>query len=382
MKSIYFLLVGTILLSTMTGCKKILGKKSNSKVFKADLFKLNLQAQLNGAVGYAIVINQNGSLADSASFGIAQQNASSGTNIPASVYADINIASVTKALTGMAVIKLLEQNSVPLNSSIAPWLPSVWTVSGAVSNITFHELLTHTSGIRQSITSWDSLRSVAARPLAGTKTYSYANANFALFRAIIPKLYKTNLFNNMETVGPGFETWMDNQYITAMQELVFSPAQIANAICNVDPMKTTMMAFNEVGTPLIQRNTGDWTAISGGGGYYLSTFEMAKAMAYLAHTGNILSTAQKKTMDDNLYGWDPEDAFNTDYGRAYGKDGALFWDNNNSGGVDAGDSGLQTWVGKFPGGIELALSVNSLGSSWRNLPFIVRVAYENAWVQP
>jgi hypothetical protein len=86
-------------------------------------------------------------------------------------------------------------------------------------------------------------------------------------------------------------------------------------------------------------------------------------------------------MDDNRFGWDPSDSFNTSHGQAFGKDGALFWDNNTDGQISGGDSGLQTWVGKFPNGVELALSVTSVGASWRSFPSIVKNAYEAAWVE-
>ena len=139
--------------------------------------------------------------------------------------------------------------------------------------------------------------------------------------------------------------------------------------------------LNELNNPpLIPRNTGDWTETCGGGGFYLTTLEMAQIMAFLAHTEAILTNAQKVFMDNNLLGWDPNDTFNSNYGRVYGKDGALFSDNNNDNSVSSGDSGLQTWVGKFPNGVELALSVNSIGSTTRSLSTIARLAYEAAWV--
>jgi len=87
-------------------------------------------------------------------------------------------------------------------------------------------------------------------------------------------------------------------------------------------------------------------------------------------------------MDSNLLGWDPNDSFTTSKGQVFGKDGAFYWDNNNDGNTNAGDSGLQTWVGKFPNQVELALSITSIGNGYRNLPNIIQLAYENAWVKP
>lgn len=373
-----------ILLTTVniTSCNKDKKITSNTKVFKVNIFKANLQSQLNGALGYAFVINQNGQWVDSTSFGIGGVNPAGGGNFGTSVLHDINIASVTKPLTCMAAIKVMEANDIDLDDQIGVWLPSYWVKHSTINTTTFRQLLTHTSGIQEASTSWDSLRAVASRPLAGPKSFFYSNVNFALFRAMLPKMNDLNGFNASESNSSGFETWMSNKYIEIMQDMVFTPAGLANIVCSVNPGKTTMQGMNEVSNPpLVVSSTGDWTETCGGGGFYLTTMEMAQVMAYLAHTGGVLSSAQKKLMDDNLLGWDPNDSFNSTHGQVYGKDGALFWDNNNDNSVSGGDSGLQTWVGKFPNGVELALSITSIGSGWRSLSNIVENAYEGAWVE-
>jgi D-alanyl-D-alanine carboxypeptidase len=358
------------------------GILSNAKVFKAELFKSNIAAQLQqgGALGYALVINEKGQIADSASFGIGGVNPSGSGSFPASVLNDINIASVTKPLTCIAAIKLLQKKGIDIDFEIGVWLPSYWKKSSDIIHVTFRELLTHTSGIQQTSSSWDSLKSAAARTV-GPKTFFYSNANFALFRAILPKLNDLDGFNKAENNSTAFESWMSNEYIRLMQELVFTPAGLSNINCRVNTSNNTCQMLNELNNPpLIPRNTGDWTETCGGGGFYLTTLEMAQIMAFLAHTEAILTNAQKVFMDNNLLGWDPNDTFNSNYGRVYGKDGALFSDNNNDNSVSSGDSGLQTWVGKFPNGVELALSVNSIGSTTRSLSTIARLAYEAAWV--
>ena len=104
------------------------GILSNAKVFKAELFKSNIAAQLQqgGALGYALVINEKGQIADSASFGIGGVNPSGSGSFPASVRNDINIASVTKPLTCIAAIKLLQKKGIDIDFEIGVWLPSYW----------------------------------------------------------------------------------------------------------------------------------------------------------------------------------------------------------------------------------------------------------------
>lgn len=363
-----------------------LGLQTNSKVFDEALFRQNLESSLNGALGYALVITRSGQAAESAASGIAAIDAASGDTVTQSVGHDINIASVTKAFTAMATISLLdERDGVDLDSTIDAWLPDGWLQHADVRSLTFRELLIHTSGIRTATTTWDSLRAVVASPTVQPPSYSYANANFGLFRALLPKLDDQEAFDSQEAVSApdDFDRWMSRKYVEIMNERVFGPAGVTNATCDVDPGKVTTQALNEINNPpLNPQGFGDWTERCGGGGFYLSVSEMARVMAYLVHTQNILSIAQRNTMDQGQLGWDPNDVFATNYGMAYGKDGALFRDGDGDGGLSAGDSGLQTWVGKFPNQVELAMAVNSVGTNWRPLAQIARAAYEGAWVEP
>jgi hypothetical protein len=364
---------------------KELDVASNLKVFDVALFRQRIVTQLNGSIGYTVLINKDGKLVDTFSFGISRVNATGGGVTPISIYHDINIASVTKPFTAIAAIKLMEQKGILMNFPIGAWLPNSWQKSTAISQITFQELLTHNSGIRMSSFLWDSLQALVSNPQLGTKTFSYSNANFALFRALLPKLNDASAFNIKENnlSAQLFREWMSQEYISIMNDLVFNPAQVYNASCNTDPNKTTIQAFSESNIQVLNTaDFGDWTERSGGGGFYLSPFEMAQVMAYLAHTNSVLNSAQKKMMDDNLLGWDPNDSYVTNYGTVYGKDGFLYQDFDSNRQVSAGDPGLQTWVGKFPNKVELVIIVNSIGSSTRDLSEISQSAYLNAWVSP
>ena len=383
MTRLFFFAILTGFLLTSGSCKKDeLGVQTNSKVFRVDLFRQNLQNGLNGAVGYALVISKNGQMADSATFGTGSLNPASGTTVRPSIYHDINIASVTKTFTAMAVIGLMEEKGQLMNFPINLWLPNNWPKHPDVQALTFQQLLTHTSGLRMASTSYDSLKFVVNSPITQPTTYAYANSNFGLFRIILPKLYDADEFNQQEqSLSPAnFDLWVSQRYIEIMNERVFAPAGVTNAICDIDPNTTTIQAFSEITFPSTPQSFGDWTERSGGGGWYLSTFEMGQVMAYLANTNAILNQNQKNTMDQDLLGWDPNDVFDSNYGRVYGKDGALFRDLNSDNVISAGDAGLQTWVGKFPNRIELAMSVNSIGNGLRSMSQIAQQAYENAWV--
>lgn len=383
-----------IIVAGSFSCKKEnITLNSNAKVFSVAQFKTNLQIQITNSAatqprGYSFVINKDGNWVDTTSFGSASINAAGGGFNKMHVNQEINIASVTKTLTGIAVLQLIKSigNGVTVKSKIGEWLPVYWNAKQAVKDLTFEELMTHSSGLAESNTGYDSLKATVARGLdnPAKPVDVYANINFALFRVMIPymrdKAAATAKENSMlPGNAAGFENWLSLEYIDYMQDKVFTPVGINNATCK--PSLNSAQAFSESnGVGIASANLNDWTNTCGGGGYFLSVMEMARVMAYLSHTYTLLDKDQRKLMDDKFMGWDNEDSPMTVAGQAYGKDGALFWDSNNNGIQDNGDAGLQTFVIKFPNGIELSLVINSIPGNFRNLVTLVRNSYNNAWV--
>src|SRR5205085_6126171 len=94
----------TILLLTaaalFTACKKD-KIAANVKKFNVAKFRENLKMQIaissaTQVQGYSFVINKDGQIADSLSFGTAYRSAAAGTAVAWSTNQEINIASVTK----------------------------------------------------------------------------------------------------------------------------------------------------------------------------------------------------------------------------------------------------------------------------------------------
>lgn len=378
-----------LLICGFTACKK--DKLAlHSKTFNLQKFSANLKTQITASEstqpeGYSFIINRDGQIADSFSFGIAYKNSAAG-NGAWHANQEINIASVTKAFTAMAVFQLLKKNNLKVTDSIGNWLPAYFNASTAIRNTSFEKLMTHSSGILESSTSYDSIIAIVRRPLANPSRpfNQYSNVNFAIFRIIIPflrdKSSATSQEASMIPANPdGYEKWLSGQYIGYMQQNVFTPAGLGTTNCK--PSLNTAQAFSEPSNVTQSvANLNDWTEVCGGGGYFMSVREMAQVMAYLAHSTALLDFNQKQLMDSKYMGWDISDSRMTYAGRAYGKNGALRWDSNNNGvAPDQGDAGLQTLVMKFPNAVELALAINSLPGQWRSLSGMAAVAYDGAW---
>jgi len=393
MKKITSATVLLIIISTcLISCQKeklapnVITQEFNAVKFRQQIANF-LSAGSSTARGYSIVVNKGGNWVDTFSFGWAYRNPTGGSYANMHVNQEINMASVSKTITAVGALQLLKKNNLTIDSTIGRWLPSYWNAAAAIRNITFGELLTHSSGISESATTYDSLKATVARGLDNPlkPLGVYANSNFSLFRAMIPYLADRNAAiakeNAMLPNTTGFETWLSQEYVKYMQANVFTPIGIANATCT--PSANTAMAFNEnTGGPVdavITAVNGDWLNASGGGGYYLSVMEVARFQAYLAHTDILLDQTQRSLMNSKLLGWDNGVSPMTKKGQAYGKNGALYWDLNNDNVPNAGEAGLQTFIMQFPNKIEVTLAVTSIPGTFRTFAGMVNNAYNISW---
>lgn len=164
-------------------------------------------------VGYSIAIARHGEVKRRLVSGLARREADGRKEWGR--FTRANVASVSKSITAIAVLQALEANGLTIEEPIAPYLPAGWTRGQGFRNgqsVTFRQLLTHTSGMGQRFDAlkasgdhgpwendWDGLKfavekGVAAQFLGQGKyaasNRSYKNSNYALFRIIVPKLWR------------------------------------------------------------------------------------------------------------------------------------------------------------------------------------------------
>jgi CubicO group peptidase (beta-lactamase class C family) len=60
----------------------------------------------------------------------------------------IPVASVSKVVTALAAIRILAKHNISLDAGIGGHLPSDWHLNPHVASITFRQLLSHRSGIK------------------------------------------------------------------------------------------------------------------------------------------------------------------------------------------------------------------------------------------
>lgn len=386
MKKYLFLGVfGLISLSllTVSACKKkVDDKKSNGPEFNLDKFDTELKASMSpaGSIGWGYVIVKDGLFAKGAAFGKARNNADG--NLKFTLNKKINIASVSKWLTAIAAMQLLERRGLTINDKIITWLPPAWTTGPGVNNLTFGQLLGHTSGLSSANTQfattlgWAGLRRMIDTGVTQPTTYNYLNANFALFRILIPSLWK-GLDDAPAISGVLDSATTENVYIQYMQEHVFEPIGLTGIDCEPEARGVETLYYRtsdlEIGNGVFYNS---WKSICGGGGYFITTMELARVLAYYRHTETIISKESRKVMEDNRFGYNRADGTRQIHGSYFAKNGSISTASVNGQGVLAE-------IACLPNGIEVVVVFNTQGmifagaqTSSENAIFD---AYNKAW---
>ncbi|HVJ53347.1 MAG TPA: serine hydrolase domain-containing protein [Aliidongia sp.] len=283
----------------------------------------NIAARLNGkVVGYSCSVGRSLTYQ---SFGHARTSA----NAPAQSFLSstkIPVASVSKVVTALAAISVLGKHGVSLDAPIGSHLPNDWVLDPNVAAITFRQLLSHRSGIKDYgnvSQDYAALKKFFTQKVDPTKNSSctgaavinppdpinpnnkspcYSNYNFAIFRVLLPMIdgFTDDPVHRAENMAAA--------YVKIAQTHVFEPvgAVGVDAKPPTNGPQATAYAFSYKfpGT-----SAGvDWkddTLIVGAAGWYLAVEDIAKVLASLnKNDGRILTPAQLQDMETTPLGWD------------------------------------------------------------------------------
>lgn len=309
----------------IVSCKKESSNDSNTDVaFNYTVFADSLEHQLDKTqYGYSITIYKGGDFLMSRNGGESVKAIDGGTKL----FADttrIHMASITKTLTTMAAIKLLSEKNIPLSEQVYKYLPAAWTKGPGFTSITFRELLTHTSGLRDigggctnnDPNFYSGLKDLVAQGVVADKSYCYQNGNFGLFRILLPIINGVALTGN-----DNFDNTITQQgYNDLMQQYVFSKEGIT-ASENYSPGNALLYEYPY--TSKAGFNPGSLGTRAGGLGWYLSTKDVAKIMSTFSNSADqsIISNAWKDSILTRSYGCFTS---NTTKGTAYWHDGIWY----------------------------------------------------------
>lgn len=97
------------------------------------------------AIGLAVAVVRHGEIVWQGGYGVTSCEDGAGAVSPLTIF---RILSTTKLLTGTAIMRLVEQGVLDLDTPVSAWLPGFhFTLSDVADHITLRHLLSHTSGL-------------------------------------------------------------------------------------------------------------------------------------------------------------------------------------------------------------------------------------------
>lgn len=256
-----------------------------------------------------------------------------------------HVASVSKPITAMAIMKLIQDGDLSLGKPFYPWIQSKYPNAGSgVDQVTIRQLLQHNSGLLPNYCG-NTAESIAAN-ISGSSGYS--NINYCVLREVV-------------------EAVSGQTYVDYLQAEILSPAGIGGMSCdpgNANPTRYYSNADDASGGVF-----SDYTDLCGAYGWYASALDLGRLMAhYRNHTTLSQSIAQDMRTDCNGVRCLGFRTRTTNEGTAFGHSGA--W--------TIGGNAARAGIGYFPRGIDAALVMNSAAAGGAGFP-ILRDAYNQAF---
>ena len=324
--------------------------------FDVSKFKQRLEQSLKGKVtGYQVSISKPGVKTTHLAGGWARRFQDKNYR-RMSTNDRFNVASVSKTASAVLTLQLLDNKRLTINSPIAPWLPRSWRRGPNVATITFKQLMTHRSGLRNSdanAVSYQDLKKMIAKgiKMSDKNQQKYQNQNFALLRVIVPIMAGYN--------PPKFGISMQDRvidvrtsalFLALMNARVFKPLGIQNV--KAKPTGSApALCYSVPNVHAKGQHWGDYTNRSGGAGLHLSAAELNKFLNGLA-SGKLLSARMRKTMFDNQLGLFRR---NVKGGQSWDH-GGYFWAPTR---VNGKKIELNSLIVELPTGLRVAIIVNS-----------------------
>ncbi len=350
---------------------------STTEVFDVDVFEQNIiDALTSETVGFAYAIGEAGQLARQGGDGLARTSADGGP-LAQSATKDITVASVSKPITTVAALRVLADKGIDVDDPIGPWLPGTWEPGEGVAEVTFRQLMTHTSGLRQNYetatgkggkvtAAYDNIK-IAVEQDLGSTSYSYANMNFGIFRIMVPAMLLDTAVPGYDFSVPFAEQWDEltaEMFNDHMADL-FASVGVAGSCAPSDSDPTVLYRFPDDGASGWQ--TESYVAGCGGYGYYLSANDLTAFFSHLRYTNDLLSPALRDLMRDGKLGLQ---TVGGERGTYYGHGGA--W------GISTG--AMTSCVLSFPIHVDASLVINSSGGDYGSTCGVLAKAFDDAWV--
>lgn len=305
----------------------------------------------NAVVGYSYAVYSNGKPIVVNSYGydkLPQSSDDAGVSLTPQTL--IQIASVSKPITAVALLHLLEEKQISPDTKfwtiLKSQFPNIKPGKG-VEEITIAQLLAHRSGYKFGYVETPRLKNLAelltqSVPEEIGEKYRYSNINYSIARTLIEKISKKDY----------------QQYV---REEIFYPVGAEDVSLNVN--KNTASNIYLFGDPKGEPLAIDFRDNAGAYGWYATAKSIAK-FAEGVRTNKYLSPKMTKLMFDKNLGWGKA---NTSAGVVYRHEGQ--W-------VINGNKGIHSGIAIFPDGTQAVLLINT-NSGFSASGLLVKAFSEN-----
>lgn len=262
-------------------------------------------------IGYGVLVFDKGILAASGHGGLRSRTMDPEGEKPFDLNTKLHVASMSKTLTALAFLRLAAEKGIRTTDRILPFLPPNWTKGPNMERVTFGELLTHRSGLiglgdnclngafAENI--YNGLQKLVAKGVrVGDRgNYCYQNANFGLFRVLIPALMGYQFTGN----EANDDSRTQQMYANYLQQNIFEKAgqsRIQTSFPAGNPTYTYDFPYSGVAG----WNPGNFDNTVGGYGWYMTPMEAGQFFADVFGTKQetVLPNAYKDTLLTNRLG--------------------------------------------------------------------------------
>ena len=212
--------ISLLILLTLLAAVCALAQTSEKPGAEARL-RTELEPQINDAIskgrlpGFAIGVVKDGKLIYAKGFGVAKL----GGNTQLTSRSLFHMASVTKTFVATAIMQLVEQGKIDLDAPVTKYLPYFKLDDARYRDITIRQMLSHTSGIPDTINyNWDKpeydagalerfVRSITGEKLvlAPGEKFAYSNTAYEVLGDVIAKVS-----------GESFEDYVQHHILTPL----------------------------------------------------------------------------------------------------------------------------------------------------------------------
>ncbi len=214
------------------GAIKIL--KFDPTVMKTEIDKFLNSRSLSG-YAYAIFVDGQRVVAAGGQGGLLRKN----IDAPATAHSPVarqEIASCSKYITTLAMVKMLDRAGLNLDTPIGAYLPTYMNATAPVRAIKFRQLLSHHSGLVGGINDINitlAKMQLAVQTSNGLQfdSYQYNNMNFALCRLLLPYVYWKEVMNmtpqtiaQFEANPASLDSQLANVFLSFVRTDVFKAA--------------------------------------------------------------------------------------------------------------------------------------------------------------